>query len=539
MTRLSGAARSRLTVVVAVTLLVGVALAGCSPDGSSRRDAEPPVTETRGPRGAVPAGLERFYGQPLTWESCAGYATTDDDRSELGGAGLRCARLRVPLDYAKPDGDPITLGLLRSPAAERDRRIGSLVVNPGGPGVAGLSAAVRVAREVRGGEVGRRFDVVGFDPRGVGSSEPQVRCLTDDERDEERADDDELDTSPAGIEKVERDQREFAARCAERTGNGAAMLANLGSRDVARDLDVLRSVLGDEGLNYVGYSYGTRIGSTYAEAFPANARALVLDGALDPNQDPVTELVAQGEGFQVAFDDFVAWCVRRQDCALGRDAGAAVGEFHELVRPLGDDPLELRDGRVLSYSDATTGVVQALYGEELWEPLNTALNGLRTRDGELLMRLADFYLQRDADGHYSTTQDVFTAVRCVDDRAVTDRAVVLAASERYREVAPFLDDGRPASSSLDACAFWPVPNTSDRHVPSASGLKPVLVVSTTNDPATPYAAGVALAAALGGRLLTFEATQHTIALQGNDCVDAVVTAYLVDGTLPADGARCS
>ncbi|WP_084468048.1 alpha/beta hydrolase [Actinokineospora inagensis] len=524
----------RRSVVGVLSVVVGLA-AGAVTACSSAEDITP-HTEQRGPRGPVPPGLERYYGQALTWDNCAPYAKTDDDREPLSTKGVRCARLTVPLDYAKPDGDVVTLGVLRKPATDDAARIGSLIVNPGGPGVAGLSTAVRLSGV---GTLNRRFDFVGFDPRGTGSSEPTVVCLTDRERDDERADDDELDTSPAGVTKAESDEKDYAAKCAQRTGKGATMLANVGTRDVARDLDVLRSALGDDKLTYLGYSYGTRIGSTYAEAFPGNVRAMVLDGAVDPTQDAVTELVAQATGFQSAFNDFVAWCVQRQDCSLGRDATRAQSTFQDLVRPLAKRPIEVSGGRRLSFSDATTGVTQALYSEQLWELLNTGLNELKQNRATTLMALADSYLERDKSGHYSTTQDAFVAVRCVDDTRITDRSVVLDAQRQYKEAAPFLDDGGAASDALDTCAFWPVPPTSTPHLPSVKGLPPVLVVSTTGDPATPYEAGVALAKALGGSLLTYEATQHTAFLQGDRCVDDAGTAYLTELRLPTAGTRCS
>jgi hypothetical protein len=252
----------------------------------------------------------------------------------------------------------------------------------------------------------------------------------------------------------------------------------------------------------------------------------------------VDELVAQGAGFEKAFEDFVDWCVARQDCALGRDKSKALAEFLGLVRPLAQHPIDVGDGRKLSYSDATTGAVQALYSKDLWEYLNTGLTELKGNKATTLMLLADSYLERGQDGKYSTTQDAFTAIRCVDDPRVTDKTVVLEAQRRYKQVAPFLDDGSAPSSALDACAFWPVPNTGSPHLPSITGLPPVLVVSTTKDPATPYEAGVSLANALGGGLLTFEGTQHTAFLQGNNCVDDAGTAYLTDLKLPAEGTRC-
>ncbi|TDV37545.1 alpha/beta hydrolase [Actinophytocola oryzae] len=522
-------------MVTASILLVFVAGA-CTTSVDGEPGAKLPITVTNAPKGPVPQGLEKFYSQGLTWDSCDGYAKTDYDRQAMRSKDLQCTHLTVPLDYAKPDGDTVKLGVLRRPARKSSERIGSLVINPGGPGAAGLSTAAALADA--NDTLADRFDFVGFDPRGVGSSEPNVECLTDQEMDAERADDAELDVTPAGVRKQEDEAKSFGQECEENTKFGPGMLANIGTRDVAKDLDILRSALGDEKLTYLGYSYGTRIGSTYAETFPNNVRALVLDGALDPSQSPVDEVVAQGAGFQKAFDDFVAWCVKQDDCALGKDQNGALKAFQDLVRPLAKNPVQVSDGRRLSYEDATTGVVQALYSEQLWDRLNSGLTGLKQNDGDTLMQLADLYMERDSDGEYSTTQDVFTAVRCVDDPRITDPNEALEVARQYKAAAPFLDDGNPPVGVLDACAYWPVPNTSEPHVPNVPGLPKVLVVSTTNDPATPYEAGVALAKGLGGGLLTYEATQHTAFLQGNKCVDEAGVKYLTDLQLPKEGTRC-
>ncbi|TCP48660.1 alpha/beta hydrolase family protein [Tamaricihabitans halophyticus] len=521
-------------------LAVAGLLAACAGDDSGDQEgAQQEVTEQQGPAGAVPEGLDEFYGQSLTWQDCEDYATSDTASMAFNVTGIECTRLTVPLDYAKPDGETITIGVLRHKADDQQRRIGSLIMNPGGPGAAGMPAAAQTASSATDSPLSKRFDFVGFDPRGVGASEPQISCLTGEERDAERAEDDEADTSPAGVRKQEEDQRAFAEKCAERTEHGEQMLANMGTRDVVKDMDVLRSALGDEQLSYVGYSYGTRIGSVYAETFPDNVRALVLDGALDPNQDPTDELVAQGEGFQQAFGQFADWCAKRQDCALGQQADQATEKFQELVQPLIERPVEVGDGRKLSFDDATTAAAQAMYSEQLWEPLNSGLNELNRNRGAALMQLADLYNERNKDGSYATTQDAFTAVRCVDDEPVTDRQELLATERKYKEVAPFLDNGQPAGGVRDACAFWPVPNTDQPSTPEVPDLPQTLVVSTTNDPATPYEAGGKLADALGGSLLTFEGNQHTVFLQGNQCVDKIGADYLIDLKVPSEGQRCS
>lgn len=513
-----------------------LAAAGCT--SVSDGQAEAGVTfEQAGPAGTVPPGLAKFYGQRLGWGGCDNFASSDTDQKLFKSTPeLKCARLTVPLDYTKPDGKTITLGLLRRKAT--GQRIGSLFINPGGPGASGVSAAASLSAAVAGNDLGKRFDLVGFDPRGIGSSEPSVHCLTDSERDKQRADDIE-DSSAAGVAKEVQQLKDYTSKCAQRSGDD--LLANVGTRDVAKDLDVMRSALGDKQLSYVGFSYGTFLGTTYAEQFPANVRALVLDGAVDPNQSPADAGVAQSAGFQKAFEQFTAWCVQRQDCALGRDASKAQQAYRDLMVPLVKNPVDTGDGRKLTFADATIATVQALYTQQLWETLNSGLVQLKRGLGLTLMTMADLYDGRGTDGKYSNEQDAFTAVQCVDNPQSKDPAAQLDAERRATQAAPFLDNGQPlpTASAGDACAYWPVPNTSQPHLPKVSGLPPTLVVSTTNDPATPYQAGVRLAGALGGFLLTYQGTQHTAFLQGSDCVDQVGVTYLVDLKLPAADPRCS
>ncbi|OQM80653.1 Carboxylesterase A [Rhodococcus sp. 66b] len=518
----------RLSGALAGSAAVLVLVVGCTSSEGTPESVEPAGSAAS----AVPSGLEKFYEQTLDWGSCDQFV--EEGTAPLG-RGVDCAEVSVPVDYANPNGDTAKVVISRSKAT--GDRIGSLLLNPGGPGGSGLSMATSGS----GTELQERFDMIGFDPRGIGASTPQVRCLTPEETDAERAEVN-VDMTPEGIALAEADSKDYAAKCAERTGT--EFLAHVGTYEVVRDMDVIRGVLGDPKMNYLGFSYGTRLGSTYAETFPQNVRAMVLDGALDPEQDPVDEVVLQGQGFQGAFDAFVADCVSRTDCPLGDDPAQAQARFQALVDPLIEKPAQTTDPRGLSYSDAITGVQQALYSPQLWTPLRGGLSSLADGRGDSLLNLADMYEGREDDGSYSNINDAFNAIRCVDDPATTDRAEAGESDTRYREAAPFLDDGRGTGQApLDLCAFWPVPATGSPHAldPQAladAGLPQLVVVSTTQDPATPYQAGVDLAKQLGAALITFDGTQHTVVLDGNSCVDDAVVDYFVYLKAPEEGLTC-
>jgi pimeloyl-ACP methyl ester carboxylesterase len=515
--------RGGVRTATVIAVLAGLALASCG--------KPPPAAPVAPPTGPLP-GLERFYAQHLRWGSCVPFATTADQRDGYADAALDCTRLQVPLDYAQPAGRTAQIAVLRHRAT--GPKIGSLVVNPGGPGDSGVELAAGLTDDFPVGP----FDVVGFDPRGVGRSTPTIDCDTDAGIDADRADSD-YDPSPAGVARDEDRARKRAQRCIDRSG-GVDVLANSGTRDVARDLDVLRAALGDKALTYLGFSYGTRIGTSYAEQFPSTVRAMVLDGAIDPNQTEVDRDVAQMAGFQKAFLAYADDCAGKPGCPLGSDPAKVTPAFQALTRPLIDHPAKVRgDARTLSYSDAVTGVEEGMYDSELWAPLTAALTRLRAGDGSDLLRLADQYYGRTAAGGYSNDNEALLVINCVDGERITDRAAVADEARRIAEVAPYADDGHGPSGALDTCAFLPVTPTSQAHLPTVAGLPPVLVISTTGDPATPYQAGVDLAAALHGPLLTVVGNKHTAADSGNPCVDAVVRAYLRRPTQPLATERCA
>jgi pimeloyl-ACP methyl ester carboxylesterase len=468
-------------------------------------------------------------GTPIQWGPCQASAS---DKTRLP-AGAECGMLSVPIDYSKPDGDVAQIAMIRVKAT--GQKIGSLVVNPGGPGESGVEAAVSMVSTLPQ-SLRERFDLVGFDPRGVANSSPAAWCNSDADNDRLRADP-TVDYTPEGVAHIENENKQFVQRCVDKMGK--EFLANLGTANVARDLDAIRASLGDEKLTYLGYSYGTRIGALYAEDYPDKVRAMILDGAVDPNADQIEEEIRQAAAFQKAFDNYAADCATSPDCPLGTDPAKAVDVYKSLVDPLVEHPAKTRDPRGLSYNDAIVGTILPLYSPSLWRHLTQALSELREGTGDTMLAMADLYMGRDENGHYNNSTDVRVAVNCVDKPHITDRAKVVEEDRRTREVAPFLSYGEfTGLAPLDTCAFWPVPATGDQHEIKVTGLPPILVVSTTNDPATPYQAGVDLAKQLGGTLLTFDGTQHTVVFQGNKCVDDIAARYLVDVTVPPPDTRC-
>lgn len=524
-----------------------------TPTGSSAETTAPttapppssaPTSAATAVPGPVPAGLEKFYGQRLAWSGCSSFATNDDDAQIYQSSQLQCAYLTVPMAYAAPAGATVRVGVLRKVASNTAQRIGSLLINPGGPGASAMSFVGQLATLGYGKALSAQFDLVGFDPRGTGSSLPLIECQTDAELDATRATDVRSNT-PAAVAAGNALLKKYAAECVTDSSDGGKVdgktfLANVGTRDVAADMDVLRAVLGDAKLTYAGFSYGTRLGYVYAEKFPTNVRAMVLDGAVDPDADSATESINQNKGFQQAFVAFATSCAQQSNCPLGTVPAQATAVFQKVSRPLLTKPLTVPGGRVLSYADATLGVADALYDNANWDKLTTAIRQLAAGDGTGLLALADDYYGRDSSGAYSMRPDAFNAIRCVDDPRTTDPAEVTKLNAEEAAAAPFEDSGDPAANIPDLCAFWPVPSTLAPHRLKVPGLPQVLVISTTGDPATPYASGVDLAQQLGARLLTFEGTRHTAYLTAqNSCVDNAGNAYLLTLTLPAEGIRCS
>ena len=307
------------------------------------------------------------YGQPPLWGSCERFV---GDTSGIPTA--QCGTVSVPVDYAKPEGAQAQLAVIRIPAS--GDRIGALVVNPGGPGASAVDTVAGMGASLANTDITRRFDLVGIDPRGVGHSTPELRCRTDAEFDAFRREP-MADYSPDGVAHIEALYTQLAGQCTQKMGT--EFLANIGTASSVRDMDVVRAALGENQINYLGFSYGTALGAAYAEQYPDRIRAMVLDGAVDPSLDPIANSIRQMAGFQTAFVDYATDCAQSAGCPLGTDPTKFVDRFHELVDPLVDKPGWTSDPRGLSYQDAITGTVNALYSRRYWPYLTSGLLGLQ------------------------------------------------------------------------------------------------------------------------------------------------------------------
>jgi pimeloyl-ACP methyl ester carboxylesterase len=443
---------------------------------------------------------------------------------------FECATLKVPLDYAAPTGEQISIAVQRQPA-RGGQRIGSLLINPGGPGGSGIDFLPGFAQQVSTG-ISSRFDIVAFDPRGVGQSTPldchstiQKLAATDPSPDSEedwKVSDDAAKT--------------FADECGQKFGK---VLPHLGTPNVARDMDQLRAALGDEKLTYVGFSYGTAIGATYAELFPTHVRALVLDGALDMSLGALDISLEQAQSFEKALATYFEWCGRAANNCAWTDGEAPAAAFKQLSDKVDAQPLMASGGdRPLGPGEFLFGVIAPLYsGESGYRALSSALANAARGDGGSLLSFTDNYLDRKPDGSYGNIQEANAAVNCLDSPG-PDYAGLRAETMRFETASKTF--GLATLTGLLVCAHWPVQTAPRMSVPRGAGAAPILIVGTTGDPATPYKWAEALAEELeSGSLLTYEGEGHTAYLRSVPCIDNAVDAYLIEGKLPEAGKRCS
>ncbi|MFB8304587.1 alpha/beta hydrolase [Kitasatospora purpeofusca] len=546
----------RAALALVLSAAVAAPLAACGPDPTGPRAAPPASTAAAATpttaaapatarAAATPAPsdaaarpeLAAFYRQQPAWKACG---------------ELQCAALTVPMDYGHPgDGRTFTLPLVRSAATDPAGRIGSLVFNPGGPGGSGVAHLKEGGTSSFGERVRTRFDIVGFDPRGVAGSKPAVDCGAPEQSDE---------PSPAGparnavVPTTEAERRALlteadrsTAACAARS---AEILPHVGTADAARDLDVLRAALGDPKLSYLGWSYGTYLGTVYGELFPQRVRALVLDGAVDPAQDWSERVLRSGVAFRRAVDDYADSCaaVAGRACPADSPDGIrkVVADLYERTarKPLKVDGSTRRVDQNLLHSALT----KAMYTpESQWKPLSEALRSAHRGNGTALAALAGDTSGSDDDGGGGggggggeTVPDnsdaVLSAVNCLDVPHPADPQAYWDLLDRARQQSGVFG-ASTALAELD-CRTWPKGGTAPHRV-TAAGLPPVLVVGTTGDPATPYEDAQSLAAQLpGGMLLTLKGAGHTAYGRGNACVDGAVDGYLTGLTPVAPGTTC-
>ncbi len=505
----------------AVVLSGALALSGCQLLSPGPGDGPETGVESVNPEvvGDVPADLESFYTQEVAWELCE--------------ETFACATVQVPLDYADPARDSINIALIRSDATGESQ--GSVLVNPGGPGGSGVNIVKDALTYVTSDRLREAYDVVGFDPRGVGKSSA-VDCQTDEEREADRLEYLEPEISDEeAFETLTAEAEDFAAQCAERTGE---LLGYVDTDSAARDLDILRAAVGDQDLNYLGFSYGTALGAAYAELFPANTGRLVLDGAVDPSLSNEEITLGQAQAFETALRTYVADCQLSSDCPLPAGIEEGVAVIQDLFRSVEESPMTAADGRLVTIGTFFSGFILPLYDNNNWTLLTGALDQALQGDPSAMLQLADLGAEREADGSYLTNSNAaFIAINCLDYPMTNDPAELAADADELAEASPtfgpYLAYG---GVTCDAWEYGPVLEPAPASAPDAA---PMLVIGTTGDPATPYDWSLALADQLETSVhVTWDGEGHTAYGRAGDCIGDLVDDYFVDGTLPEDGVSC-
>jgi pimeloyl-ACP methyl ester carboxylesterase len=467
---------------------------------------------------AIPSTPATPLAGRIAWTSC--------------GGGFQCGTVQVPLDYAHPASGTIEISLNRKPATRPTQRIGSLLVNPGGPGASGIDFLVAFAPALA--YLNRTFDLIGFDPRGVGRSAP-VRCLDGPHLDAFFAFDGVLDDPQEKATAIQADQS-FAAGCAQLS---AKVLPFVDTASAARDMDVMRAALGDAKLTYLGFSYGTYLGEHYAHLFPTHIRAMVFDAVLDPSLSADDLNISQGASFDQNLKAFLADCAAHisaaPKCAFAQ-SGDPTTKINALMQGLDTTPLPVVN-RALTRALALTAVAAELYDQSTWPDLDQGLTQAEKGNGALLMGFADSYLKRHPNGTYDNEIEANYAVNCLDHPAPTDIAAYDKLGPAYAQAAPFF--GPSFQYSNLPCAYWPAKPTGHAGPLTAEGAPPILMVGGTNDPATPYAWAVAAHKSIANSILVTRNGNGHGSYGVSVCATVAEISYLVNLTLPADGTVCS
>jgi pimeloyl-ACP methyl ester carboxylesterase len=477
--------------------------------------------------------------QKLAWKDCPAPDEAEgggNTPSPLpGGGAWQCATMKAPLDWSKPKGATIGLALIRARASgDASKRIGSLVFNFGGPGGSGVTTLPAFAEDYAA--LRARYDLVSFDPRGVGRSDP-VECENDSQLDNYFQQDATPETSAERIQLINR-TKQFNAACEK---NSKTILPHVPTTDAARDMDLMRQVLGDKQLHYFGISYGTQLGGVYAHLFPKNVGRAVFDAVVDPTQNPEQSSLGQAKGFQLALDNFAEDCTSKTtECPIGDTPQDVKARIAKLLTDLDKKPIPGILPRRLTQTAATNGIAQSLYSKDFWEYLTEGLEEAYDGDGKILMLLSDSMNGRSPNGEYSNIVPANIAINCADEKPRYTADYVQQRLPQFRAASPLFGDY--LAWGMVSCTDWPVPGAADHPDVSAPGAAPILVVGNTGDPATPYEGAMKMVEALGkgvGVELTTKGQGHGASDSKNKCVQTAVNGYLLDGKLPRAGTVCS
>ncbi|WP_061962959.1 alpha/beta hydrolase [Demequina aurantiaca] len=524
--------RRTLLGTVAAIAAFGLVLTGCVPERDQVSPSDTPtVASTADPSASAVApggtaspanpGDSRVYNQQLTWSPC-------DE--------LECSTVQVPVDWSNPDGPTFGVAINRHVALDSDRRLGSMLINPGGPGGEGLSFAEYFV-SIAGDDLLDAYDVIGFDPRGVGQSSG-VNCGDGAALDAYYLPDVVLNTQ-ADIDAARQTFIEFTNNCRELTG---PVWENVDTVSAARDMDVIRSVLGDEQLNFLGYSYGTELGATYAELYPTNVGRMTLDGAVDFLLDDTQISVDQASGFELALGNFVEWCHSQEECLLDGNTATAKQQIHDMTVTAQDTGYPSGHEMDVNGTLMFYGIAVTLYDQTSWPYLMNGLNEvLRDKTASVIFQLANFYLDRDpSSGNYSSNStEAFTAIGCMDSPLEDPYTI-----EEYNDFADAVIAAAPtlgfAYAAGTGCDGWQwEANEHIENLDATSATGPILVIGTTNDPATPIKWARSLTDRLGNAsLLEWDGEGHTAYGRSNQCVIDAVDGYMVDGEMPSSGKQC-
>ncbi|MER6024522.1 alpha/beta hydrolase [Streptomyces sp. NPDC001851] len=510
--------RLRAAALASTAVLLSALLAGCG-DGTPK-DGD-------------------LTAQKLDWKDCPAPSEAEGGGSAPSplpnGTTWQCATMKAPLDWSRPKGDTIGIALIRARATgPASRRIGSLVFNFGGPGGSGVSTLPAFGADYAA--LGTRYDLVSFDPRGVGRSAP-VKCESDAQLDAYFQQDATPDNSAERSALLDR-TKQFNTACDK---NSKKILPHVATTDAARDMDLMRQVLGDAKLHYFGISYGTELGGVYAHLFPRHVGRAVLDAVVDPTQNPEQSALGQARGFQLALDNFAADCTSKpKECPIGDTAQDVKNRIAKLLDDLEKKPISGITPRQLTQTAATNGIAQALYSKDFWEYLTEGLEQAYAGDGKILMLLSDSLNGRSENGEYSNITAANIAINCADDKPRYTAAYVQQKLPEFRAASPLFGDY--LAWGMVSCTDWAVPGAADHPDVSAPGSAPILVVGNTGDPATPYEGAKKMVDALGKGVaveLTYKGQGHGAYDSKNKCVQSAVNDYLLNGKEPQTGTVCS